>query len=190
MLLTTTYYRQLTGDETTAATAVASAASAAQELLEADLARIGYLESAERTETLPLLDDGTLYPTALPITAVDGGLDWFDGVVYGAVPDIPSFTGLIEATQPRRVALTYTGGYTDATCPEPILRDLAWVAYALIHGVSARQAAASSASAGATSVRLGDVAITWPAGGSAAGAATRLGVVWSPATMAYRSRDC
>ena len=190
MLLTTTYYRQLTGDESTAATAVASAASAAQDLLEADLARVGYLEEAERTETLPLFDDGTLYHTANPVTAVDGGLDWLDGVVYGAVPDVPAFTGIIDAVRPRRVELTYTGGFTEATCPEPILRDLAWVAYAIIHGVSARQAAAAGATSGATSVRLGDVAVTWPSGGSAAGAATRLGVVWSPATLAHRSRDC
>jgi len=191
MLLTTAYYRQLTGDEATAATAVASAASAAQELLEADLARPGYLESAERTETLPLLDDGTVYPTATPVTAVDGGLDFFDNVVFAAVPDVLTFTGLIDATRsPKRVTLTYTGGYSSTTAPGTILRDLAWVSYALIHGTSARQGAASSATAGAQSVRLGDVAVTWGANGASSGAAAQLGVVWSPATLAHRSRDC
>lgn len=189
MLLTTSYYRDLTGDTASPDAAVASAASAAQDLLEADLARSGYLESEERSEVCLLYPDGTLYPTATPITAIDGGYTVVDDTVYGAVPDVVEFTGLIDTTrEPKRATITYTGGYTTATCPEPVLQDLAWATYAILNGTSSKTSAATSATAGASSVRLGDVAITWPAGALPSNP-SRLGLAWSEATWRLRNRE-
>lgn len=185
MLLATETYRAITGDTASTAGAVASAASAAQDLLEEDLNRVGYFESAERSEVCLLAPDGTLYPTATPITAVTGGYEVVDNVVYGAVPDTAAFTGLIDATvSPKRATVTYTGGYTQASCPEHVLRDLAWVTYAILNKTAAQQATAGTVQA--QSVRLGDVAVTYGAGG--AESATDVIVEWSRSTRKLRAR--
>lgn len=185
MLLETQTYRDITGDTTSASAAVASAASAAQDLLEEELRRPGYLESQERSEVCILAPDGTLYPTATPITSISGGYEVVDDVVYGAVPDVASFTGLIDTSvSPKRATITYTGGYTAGTVPECILRDLAWVTYAILNAQTAAQGAAVAVQA--QSVRVGDVAVTYGASGQSAASLT--GVRWSDATLRYKDR--
>lgn len=185
MLLEEQTYRAITGDTATASAAFASAASAAQELLEEDLRRPGYLESVERTEVCLLAPDGTLYPTATPITAITGGYEVVDDVVYGAVPSVAAFTGLIDTSvSPKRASITYTGGYTTATVPEHVLRDLAWATYAILNGYTGSQNAAAGDTTGATSVRVGDIAVTY--GPSGRGAPSVVGVAWSAATMRLR----
>lgn len=185
MLLTETYYRQITGDTTTAASAVTAAASAAQDLLEDDLGRAGFLEEASRTERCRVYPDGTLYPTATPVSSVTGGLVVADDTVYGATPDATAFAGVFLSDEPQSATITYTGGYTTATCPESILQDLAWAAYVLAHPSGSVPLAST---VGATAVRLGDAQVTYGSGGAGGSVVSRT-IAWSPSTMRYRRRS-
>lgn len=179
MLLETSYYRRITGDAATPDNAVATAASAAQDLLVDELGR--GIEEAERTEDCLIYPDGTCYPSVTPITDAPG-LVVYNDTVYGAPPSVPAFVGLIDASAPAHAEVTYTGGYTSASCPECILRDLAWVAYAILNPAAVRGLAQTP---GAQAVKVGDVAVTYPPGGGVP-AAGEIGVRWSHATRRYR----
>ncbi len=180
MLLTEAYYQAITADTATTGAIFASAASAAQDRLEEDLGRPGYLEDlgVDIVETCVLFDDGTVYPTATPITACTG-LTVVDDTVYGATPDPQTFTGIFPQATPPTVDVTYRGGYTTATCPRTILDALAWATYTIAHSSDL----ADSAPEGATSVRVGDVAVTFGPDGRPNPAT----LDWPPGVRRYRA---
>jgi hypothetical protein len=180
-LLTEARYRAITGDETTAASAISDAIDQAEELLADALGR--ELESAQRTERLRPTRDGFLWPTCTPITVATGYTIDGHGLRGPFGPAWPDETG--------RVSVTYTGGWVERTAntsatnrlPICIERDLAYAAAALITAPAIT--ATSPYPVGATSVRLGDAAVTFGADG-----APRRGsdvVVWSRRTLAYRA---
>lgn len=176
MILTVDRYRSITGDEDTAASAVSARIEEAVELLEEYLDRP--LESAERTETLQPDRRGRLWPRATPIS--DGGTYEPDGLAL--IGSSPTWTwGLIDPT--TGVAVTYTGGWTEDTLPGCIARDLAYAAYQLEHP---RALGTSEYPAGATSVRLGDAAVTFGSGGAGAVGTGDSDSWWSKRTRSYR----
>lgn len=170
MLVTVGRYRSVTGDTTSTEADITEALAEAQTLLEDALRRP--LEEAERTERLRVLD-GRVYPSATPIS--DGGALTVEGdALTGATP----VTSLVGITDSDHATVTYTGGYTTATVPRCIERDIAWAAHAVL-----RPSSVAAVPVGATSVRLGDAAVTYakPArGGQQFG--------WSPQTLRYRRR--
>lgn len=184
MLLDHDYYKAITGDLASSPEAFASAASSAQDLLEDALDRVGLLESAVRTESMPVSDSGYVYPTATPVTVADG---WTirDNSLLGGRTDLGEWVGLIGSDEPAYTDVTYTGGYTWATLPEYARRDLASATWALLHPPDLSSTTATPA--GASSVSVDDVSISWGAGGAPGSSATVLrAVVWSPETMKLR----
>jgi hypothetical protein len=173
MLVTVERYRTITKDTTTAEAAVLDALADAQALLEGDLGR--GLESAERTERLQLHSNLRVYPAVTPITVADGYTIYGFSELLGASPA----GGPFDLTDPQYAEVTYTGGYTAATVPTCIERDIAWAAYQLL-GLDA----SSHIPAGATSVRVGDTAVTFAKPRSAADA----GIRWTSPTLRYRRR--
>lgn len=173
-MITAVRYGEITGDTVTAASAVTARIEDAQELLEEYLDRP--LESDEYTEELAPDRHGRLWPKATPIT--DGGDYTVDGLALHASPF--GWSGFLDG---NRVTVTYTGGWTAETLPACIERDLAWAAYRLLHPGAV--ASMSSLPGGASSVRLGDAAVTWKAG-SSAGAAQDTDGWWSLRTRGYR----
>lgn len=182
MLTTFEYYQRITGDSTTVEAAWATAASSAQELLEGTLERPGLLESAERAEVCDVWPDGKLYPLAMPITAVAGGLTFHDDTVYGATPDPNVWTGFFPQTEPAIATITYTGGYSNATAPEYMLRDLAWVTYVVLRPTLAQGATLVGKS---SSVHVGDVSVSY--GTNGVGVVSVLGVGWSTETLRHKA---
>lgn len=180
MLITIERYRAITGDETTNAATVSARIEEAVELLEERLDR--KLESAERTERMFPTRDGSLWPHAIPVT--DGGDYTVDGyrlMSFWPAPNWPS-------TQPG-LDVVYTGGWVERSAnpdavnalPTHIERDLAWAAFALGQTAQTRQLV--GVASGASSVRLGDAAITFGSGGAKA----RTDVIpWSRRTLSYR----
>lgn len=181
MLLTETYYRAITGDTTTPTGAFASAASAAQDLAEDALGRIGMLEAGERTETLELFEGGYLYPTATPLLSVPD-YSTIGDVVYGATADLDTWLGILGAVAPVTVELTYTGGISTDTAPEYLLRDLAAATYAILHPPDLD--ATSAIPANATGAAVGDVSLSFgPEGAGGSSASLLAGITWSEQTM-------
>lgn len=148
-------YRVHTGDTTTAASAVSAALLEAESLLEEELRRGLALEA--RTETLKVYPDGRVYPPAWPITAASLTIDGRS--LLGATPDISTFTGLIDAPRPWRVATTWTGGFDASTLPVTLEHAIYDLAQGLV--------ASSPVPVGATSVSLGDASVSFaaPSGG-------------------------
>jgi hypothetical protein len=185
MLLTESYYRAVTGDTSTSTETFASAASSAQELCEDALDRVGMLELGERTETLEVAPAGYLYPTATPLISADG---WtVDGyALRGGSSSLTAWVGWLGSDLPATVDATYVGGYTTATAPEYLLRDLAFATYALCHPPDL--GAMSVIPAGASAVSVGDVSVSFGSGG-APGTMGGLGVsiTWSAHTMQLRA---
>jgi hypothetical protein len=180
-LLTEARYRAITGDTTTLASAVAEAVAEATDLLIDALGR--EVASAVRTERLQPTRDGWVWPSVVPITVAEGyTIDGY-GLIGPFGPAWPDETG--------RVSITYTGGWVERTAnpsatnrlPAYIERDLAYAASALIHAAPAT--ASSTYPAGATSVRLGDAAVTFgPDGAPRAGTNV---VTWSRRTLRHRN---
>lgn len=181
MLITIARYRSITGDQATAASAVSALIEDAEDLLEEALER--GLASTERTEKLVPTRDGYLWPSCTPITVATGWTIDGHGLIGTFGPGWPDQTG--------RVEVTYTGGWVERTAnageanalPAYIERDIAYAAHALGH-TSATDGSAYPA--GATSVRLGDAAVTFGADG-----APRRGsdvVTWSRRTLSWKSR--
>lgn len=175
-------YVTLTGDSTSASASAVEALAVAQDMLEDELGRIGFLEDdgQDKEERLRLYDDdvfgGTVYPTAVPIT--DGGDYTQAGAALTAVgPDGGPF--LWRTPTERYATVIYQGGYTAATVPAYMARDIAFAAYQLLH-----VAPLVAVPAGATSVSLGDASVSFAsalAGGSA-------GIGWSRETLRHRRR--
>lgn len=132
-LLDTTTYRRITGDQTSyTGTNLADALADAQKLVEAELRRP--VESVVVTERLyasvdpvpvnlpdPILGGRgfVVYPAVTPVTAVPA-----DHILLtSAKVQVPfSYTGYV----------TYTGGWTLSTAPQPILNALAYTAHKLL----------------------------------------------------------
>jgi hypothetical protein len=167
VILTVDSYRSITGDTTTAASAVSARIEEAIELLEDYLDRP--LESDERTESLRPDRHGRLWPRATPIT--DGGTYEVDGLAL--IGTLPWPRGFIDST--TAIEVTYTGGWTEATLPPSIARDLAYVAYKLEHPPAL---GVSDYPEGATSVRLGGASSSTVAGSTDSW--------WSRRTRSYR----
>ncbi|QQS25155.1 MAG: hypothetical protein IPM43_01825 [Actinomycetota bacterium] len=172
-LVTVARYRAITGDTATTASTVTARIEDAVDLLEEVLDRP--LESAERTEALTPTRDGKLWPRAVPVT--DPGDYTVDGLALkGGMFGSTTFT------------VTYTGGWVEPSAdpsatnrlPVCIEEDLAWAAHALIH-----PGPGLDVPAGATSVQLGDVSVSFRGG---APGVNRSGIRWSRRTLAYRYR--
>lgn len=176
-MITAARYAEITGDTSTAASAVSARIEDAVELLEDYLDRP--LALGEVTENLVPDRWGRLWPRATPIT--DGGDYAVDGLALQSAAPFgwPSFLGTAAT-----VSVTYTGGWTDETLPTCIERDLAWATYRLLHPSAVAEL--SSLPAGATSARLGDAALTWGAGGAGATAPQDTNAWWSKRTRSYR----
>lgn len=181
-LLTIVRYQSFTGDTTTASAVVWPAILEAQELLEDELGRIGLLEDDgdDKTERLRIYDDnvlgGVVYPTAVPITD-PGDYTQVGAGLTGAAPDGGPY--LWAVPEERYATVVYQGGYDDDTVPAYMARDLAFAAYQLLHADTL-----VGIPAGATSVRLGDAAITYasPTSGGTSG------ISWSKQTLRHRRR--
>lgn len=174
-MITAVRYSEITGDTTTAATAVSARVEDAVELLEDYLDRP--LAHGERTESLIPDRFGRLWPKATPIS--DGGDYTVEGLALVG-PGPFGLSGFIDPTD--SIEVTYSGGWTVDTLPSCIERDLAWATYRLLHPESV--APLTTIAAGATSARLGDAALTWGAGGRPAPQDTD--GWWSRRTRGYR----
>lgn len=175
MLITVAYYELVTGDHDSADEAITARVEHATDLLAEALDRP--VVQAERTERLWPDRAGNLWPRAVPIVAATG---WtIDGHrLYGGFA--PDETGAI--------LVTYTGGWVERTAnpdatnrvPAYVAEDLAWATHALLHPPEA----STDVPAGATSVRLGDAAVTFGPDGPPRPGLTA--IRWSRRTLSHR----
>lgn len=172
MLITVERYRAITGDTTTAASAVSARVEEAEELLADELGRA--LAYGTHTETLWPDHEGTLWPSVVPIESAGD----YTVVGYG-------LTGVFGAATDSPTSVTYVGGWTVDTLPATIARDLAYAAQSLAPPDAG--GIATQIPTGAISVRLGDVAITYGPDGAPGPAGARA-VTWSRATLRWRHR--
>lgn len=181
-MITAARYVELTGDTETVASAVNEAVADAVSELEEYLDRP--LAHGERTERISPDRAGRIWPKATPLT--DGGDYTIDGLALIGSWPYPSILN-----PDSQLEVTYTGGWADARLEDPvgsplplcIQRDLAWVAYRLLHPTAP---GASVAPAGATSVRLGDAAVSYGPGGAPDGIGADTSAWWSSRTKRYR----
>lgn len=184
-LVTVARYQAITGDTGTAAASVSALVEEAVDMLEEDLGRP--IESAERTEVMWYDRAGFVYPLALPITAAVGWTIEGTALRDGTVAVTSPWPGSTET-----VSVTYTGGFVERTAnpgaanvlPAHIERDLAWAAYALGHA----DQVAAGVPAGARSVAVGDVSVSFGAEG-ADGSADDMRIRWSRATRRHHRRS-
>lgn len=150
-------YRDVTGDTTTPDQTVASRLIRAQRKVEAHLRRPLPLD--ERTERVRLRDyagwglfggGSVAYPAATPVVSATG-LRVEGNAVIGAASSWLSWQDGAD----RYADITYLGGWTAETLPEPIVEAICSLARAA--------GQPSPVPAGATSVRNGDVAVTFAA---------------------------
>jgi hypothetical protein len=162
VLVSIARYRQITGDTTTSDDVVTAALGDAQGMIEDELDRP--LESAERTETLPLKGD-RVYPRVTPITAAPGftiiGGYALLGASMDSVGDLPWMPALLASDMPQQSTVTYTGGFTSDSLPTKLARAIARLAR---HIVLNPQAKASAYPYGAKSVAAGDVSVGFEKG--------------------------
>lgn len=186
LLVTVPRYQKITLDTTSPADAVTAAIMDAQALLEEDLGGRP-LEQKERTERMYPDGSGRLFPIVTPITVPPDGFKQDGASIYGAYP----FFGLVDLLNPLGwVDLTYTAGFVERTAnptatnrlPEHVERDLAWVAFFLLNpsGIGAPMPD------GATSVKLGDAAVTFGPDGAPQGVDVQ--VSWSKSTLKMKRR--
>jgi hypothetical protein len=168
-------YQVLTADYDSGPAAVTAAIETAQGLLADELGRPG-IEAGTYTEVLPVSQERVVYPSVLPILTVPAGYDHSLGAVHDVTPDGAPFW---DRTHPT-ITLTYTGGWDDTTVPEPVARDLAQAAYAILHPST------EQVPAGATSVTLGDASVSFGPGGYQGGSGAP--ITWSAATLRHRKR--
>lgn len=174
-MITAARYAALTGDDATAGGDVDDAVVDATDLLEEYLGRT--LTYGEHTETLIPDREGRLWPRVTPIAEAEG---WtVDGLALLG-------TRLGWYWGEDTVEVTYTGGWDDARDPDPaapalplhLQLDIAQAAYRLLHPTIATDV---QIPAGATSVRLGDAAVS---GKSLGGVSSDSW--WSAKTRGYR----
>jgi hypothetical protein len=170
-LVTLDTYRRLTHDSTTSDEDVEAALDDAQSLIEDILRR--FLTSQEYTEELyvestgydsisaisnGVLGTGRVYPAQTPITSVPDGYTIVGDavVVTSTVNGVGDYPGpfLDEPYNLVPISLTYTGGWTAENLPVTLRRSICEVAFGLVQPINA-------ALLGATSVKLGDAAISY-----------------------------
>lgn len=180
-------YRQITGDFASTDAEVERCITDAVELLEGYLDRP--LAEAERAENMRPDRRGRLWPKATPILEADGFE--IDGISLTGTAPFGPLASFIDPTS--FITVTYTGGWTDErpddwtagvtpVLPYCIARDLAFAANRMAN--PAGVTTATGFPAGATSVRLGDAAVTF--GTSGPGAAQDTTSWWSRQTKGYR----
>ena len=180
MLVSVAQYELITGDTTSAASAVSASLLEAEELLGEALYRT--LPSGERTETLIVRAHGRVYPKAVPVTAIataseSAGTIEYEGhaVKLTSAPLVMDMiandfqTGLYDDTDVSTAALTYTGGYTSTTLPARLRRALAVIAKALRGAPS--DGGLGTRPEAVTSVSLGDASMSFDRASVAASAA-------------------
>lgn len=149
LLITVADYRDLTGDLTTDDGAAEVAIVRAQKLLSEYLRRGITLE--ERTEPVQLV--GAIgYPRAVPVT---------NAGTYTIIDDYRIEIGELVyewGQQVNHVRVTYTGGYDLDTAPETIKGAIAEMTRTIV------STTAMAIPGGASSVRLGDAAVTFSKG--------------------------
>lgn len=153
-------YRRITGDYESYDGYVDTALVAAQSVFEQRTRR--FFEEDDRTETLTVKRDGSVYPHALPITVVTSpasltiqgtalnGYAWWLDPTINWTGDWPYYT---RDRRPQ-VVVTYTGGYADDEMPAEVKSAVAELAASYLTPTPA-----SLVPAGATSVRVGDVQV-------------------------------
>lgn len=188
VLVTVERYQLVTGDTDSATARVEDAIADAADLLADALGRPTVVYG-DHTETLPLHPHprtgvAQAYPNVIPVESEANGLTVSDDIIYGASPDgSPALDAW--GSPPTASTLTYTAGWSATgtgrhRTPGYVERDVAWVAHFLLH-----PATQPRLPAGATSVRLGDAAVTY-ATPQTPGAA---GVQWSPQTKRWKRRS-
>lgn len=162
MIVSWTRYKTLTLDTTSSEASVTGKLVIAQAMLEDELDRL--LDNEARTETVTVKRDGRVYPKAVPITAPPSGAE---SVFHGrALSGVTWDTDESWSTvNPPTATITYTGGYlpfdsgsaTDETrVPVRLEQAIADLAHALL--------STPTGVGGATSVRVGDAAVTYATG--------------------------
>jgi hypothetical protein len=183
-LVTVLAYQSITGDDTSAGSAVEEWIDRSVAKLEDALDR--KIESGERTERMYPTRDGSLWPHAIPITVAPDGLRVDGNRLYGGL-----FTfGTYDPVTGHSSEFTYTGGWVERSAnpsaanrlPACIEEDIAIGAWVLGHPQPL--AVAAQIPAGATSVRLGDAAVSYGPGGAPGARARR--IQWSAKTLGYR----
>lgn len=165
-LLNSTLYKNVTGDDTTPNF---TQYDAGQARVEAFLRRP--IEQVERTERCRVYPDGAVYPAATPILSADG---WtIDGpALLSAGADgfrspwqSPGFTLVEGISRAGYVDVTYTGGWTTDTVPQPVVDALAWETYRYVHpDETPNPVTGSDPAAGATALANGDVSASYGRG--------------------------
>lgn len=167
-LITYDRYVTLSGDSTTASAAIEESIDEAERLVSDFLNRP--LEEGTYTEQLFVEADGFSYPSAVPITSVPASADIeiYDDVALRCGAGLDFITagqwdevGGYQVQLPR-AAITYTGGWTAASVPFGVASTIARLAYAM-----ANPTPFSDDTGGATSKKVGDVSVTYGAGGAA-----------------------
>ena len=165
MLVTIARYRDITGDNESASGVIEDALVDAQALLEDELQRPLEMDTrTERCRIMPEARGAAVYPKVTPLTSVTTGGTIVGHAVVGGFPGGTFLTGPEEYA-----SVTYVGGYDPEATDGPTLlprtleRAIAWAAKALCVPDEF-----ANVPAGATSVTVGDVSLTWGAGGSPA----------------------
>jgi hypothetical protein len=139
-------YQFFSKDSTTASGTIETALTNSLRMVENYLQR--WLVSDERTESLQIQGD-KVYPSALPVTVCTDDYTNLDGYL-----EIESFTFSTSA-----IDVTYTGGYSSTTIPFDIKIAIIKTANSLLN-----DSFGGDEYAGATQVKLGDMAISYANG--------------------------
>jgi hypothetical protein len=179
-------YGWYTGDHDTDESIVNQAVDKATKLLEERLGRsLAYGSYTERLPVYTVAGAFTVFPSVIPLTQV-----LTNGTVRGdqiADVDVDADSGTSFAVwspstgESRYATVTYVAGFTPDALPESIIRDICACALRDL-----QDAAPSVIPVGATSVRVGDVAIGFGSEGAPASAAG--GFEWSSDTLRWRKR--
>lgn len=164
-LLTYARYVTLTGDTASASATIEEQIDVAEQEVERFLDRP--LAEGLYTDSLVVYPSGRAYPKAVPLVSVPvtATYEIEDEVTlksvaaaYDLIVDYPDVGWDGYAATSGRVALTYTGGWTAQNVPLAVARAIALITYGLAHPQ------VSSAPPGATSVKVGDVSVSYAGG--------------------------
>lgn len=175
-LVTIAKYRSVTGDETSATGTLQPALDDAEDLLEEFLRRPLHFDGTERLRLYDEARGSVAYPSAVPI------IDAADYTIagHGLIGASPT-GGPFDQSDPAYAEIAYEGGWTEATLPESIARDVSWAAYSLM-----RPGSGAAVPVGASAASVGDASVSFGAGGAPARAES--GVEWSRATRRWKRR--
>lgn len=142
-------YRALTGDLESYDGDVADMLVRVQGVVEGRTRR--HFDSGTYTETLPVLADGKVYPSAVPLVSATG---------YSATQVGPTWiqVGISDSWRGDEVTVTYIGGYDEDAMPPELQLLVAQIARRLLPA----SVPAAAVPAGATSVKVGDVSYSGP----------------------------